>query len=130
MCYRNAALSLLMNVTPFVGYLDHFPVRARNESDNVLIELGDMASAYWSGGSDRWRRKRLKEVIDKLWAHLLCLHYDNLSETVGWGPFLDADQRETQQDAGEFLENLLVNGDAESQYREKSAGTTTATLSH
>jgi hypothetical protein len=49
-------------------------------------------------------------------AHLLYLSYDD-RPTVGWGPFLDAEQRETKQDAGDFLENLLINGGAECEYR-------------
>ena len=117
MCYRNSALSLLMNVTPFVGYLDHLSVRGRNTGDNVLIELGDMAAAYWSGGSDEQRRQRLRGSIDRLWAHLLYFNNDDM-DTVAWGPFLDSEQRETQQDAGDFLQNMLVNGDAGCQYRE------------
>lgn len=82
----------------------------------MLFELGDMAAAYWSIGSDKKRRQRLGDIIDKLWAHLLYLNYDDL-DTVGWGPFLDSEQLELQQDAGDFLENLLVNGDAECLYR-------------
>jgi hypothetical protein len=117
MCYRNAALSLLMNITPFVGYVDQFSMRSRDVADNVLLELADMATAYWSDVSDEDRREKLGEIIDKLWAHLLYLDYDDLSSTVGWGPFLDSQQREMQQDAGDFLENLLNNGAAECQYR-------------
>ncbi len=113
MCYRNAALSLLVNVAPFVGYLDQFSLQTRNTNENVLIELGDMATAYWSQDSEEQRRERLRPIIDKLWAHLLCLNYDNRAGTVGWGPFLDSTQREMQQDAGDFLENLLVNADGE-----------------
>ena len=117
MCYRNAVLSLLMNITPFVGYLNHFPGQTRNTAQNVLVELGEMATAYWSSGSDEQRRDRLEGIIGKLWAHLLYFNNDDM-DTVGWGPFLDSDQNETQQDAGDFLENLLTNGDAECRYRE------------
>lgn len=115
MCYRNAVLSLLMNITPFVGYLKHFPTKTLNTVQTVLVELGEMATAYWSSGSDEQRRDRLGGIIDKLWAHLLSFNNDDM-DTVGWGPFLDSDQNETQQDAGDFLENLLTNGDAECRY--------------
>lgn len=118
MCYRNAALSLLMNITPFVGYLEQFPIRTKHAGENLLLELGEMATAYWSGEPDEQRREKLEGIIDKLWAHLLYLNYDDLPDTIGWGPFLDCEQRETQQDAGDFLETLLVNGGAECEYRE------------
>lgn len=106
-----------MNVTPFVGYLDQFSMRSREIADNVLIELGDMSNQYWSDSSDEVRRGQVRETIDRLWAHLLYLDYDDLPETMGWGPFLDSRQQEMQQDAGDFLENLLNNGAAECHYR-------------
>lgn len=118
MCYRNAALSLLMNIPSFVGYLDHFSVRSRDDGDNVLFELGEMATAYWSDITNEERREKLSEAMDGLWQHLLYLNYDDRPCTTGWGPFLDSDQREMQQDAGDFLENLLNNGDAECEYRQ------------
>ncbi len=76
-----------------------------------------MSNQYWSDTSDEVRRGEVGQTIDRLWAHLLCLDYDDLPETVGWGPFLDSRQRETQQDAGDFLENLLNNGAAQCHYR-------------
>ena len=45
-------------------------------------------------------------------------NYDDLPCMAGWGPFLDSEQQEMQQGAGDFLENLLNNGDAESEYRQ------------
>lgn len=116
MSYRNATL-LLMNTTPIVRYLDQISTRREQASDTVFVELGEMAVAYWSPGSDQERRNTLGGILDKLWAHLLYLNYDDLPKTAGWGPFLDFEQRETQQDAADFLENLLHNGNAQCQYR-------------
>ena len=45
MCYHNAALSLLVNVTSFVGYFDEISVRSRDTGDNVLFESGEIATA-------------------------------------------------------------------------------------
>jgi hypothetical protein len=118
MCYRNATLSLLMNTTPIVRYLDQISARRAQTSDTVFVELGEMAIAYWSPGCDQERRNTLDGILERLWAHLLYLNYDDSDETVGWGPFLDSEQRETQRDAAEFLENLLHNGNAQCQYRE------------
>jgi hypothetical protein len=70
MCYRNAALTLLMNIPPFVKYLDQFHLQTKNKDENVLLELNEMATAYWSGGSDEERRQQLESIIEKLWAHL------------------------------------------------------------
>jgi hypothetical protein len=118
MCYRNAALSLLMNIAPFVAYLDQFSLQNMKTGENILIELGDMATVYWSSNSKEERTEKLGEIISKLWAHLLYLNNANQAETAGWGPFLDSEEHETQQDAGDFLENLLLNGNGESHYSE------------
>jgi hypothetical protein len=117
MCYRNATLSLLMNIPQFVGYLSHLGFRTRSTGDSVLSELEEIATAYWSDGSDDKRRDGLPDIIGKLWQNLRHLTYDNDPMTVGWGPFLDKKERETQQDAGDFLECLLTNGDASLQYQ-------------
>jgi hypothetical protein len=46
-CYRNAALSLLMKIPPFVGYLNHIHLQTKSKDENVLLELNGMATAYW-----------------------------------------------------------------------------------
>jgi hypothetical protein len=117
MCYRNATLSLLMDIAPVVRYLGNFSDRAGQTSDHIFTELCEAAIAYWTPESDQERRIKVDAVLDKLWAHLLYLHYDGHSETAGWGPFLDHEQQETQQDAADFLGNLLQNGDAQCRHQ-------------
>jgi hypothetical protein len=73
LCYRNAALALLMSLDPFLGWLRLYKSRLRQHKDKkslVGIRLLNIAQAYWTPRGVRPGREDLgagSKLVQRFW---------------------------------------------------------------
>ena len=102
LCYRNAVLSVLLQLNPFtqwLGGLDHkkIDLQGRHQTVRLLSKLA------WTCGHSPLE---VAPALSDLWQYVLCDH----SGSVGrWPAYKPHDTTTQLQDAQDFLDQLLVN---------------------
>ena len=120
MCYCNSVITMLLNITPFVGYVNRIHgsnvmagltdpdtgAYIENPERDLLSRLNDVAVAYWSddlaGVSSE--QARIDQLVTDFWNYTIDLNA--FFDAVPWNPG-QGEERNTFQDAADYLLTVL-----------------------
>ena len=120
MCYCNSVIAMLLNIAPFVGYVNQVHgsnVMAgltdpntgafiENPERDLLSRLNDIAVAYWSdnlaGVSSK--QARIDQLVTDFWNYTVDLNAS--FDAAPWNPG-QGKERNTFQDAADYLLTVL-----------------------
>src|SRR5271154_1797933 len=120
MCYCNSVITMLLNISPFVGYINQVHgsnvmagltdpntgAYIENPERDLLSRLNDIAVAYWSdnlaGVSSK--QARIDQLVTDFWNYTMDLNAS--FDTAPWNPG-PTEERNTFQDAADYLLTVL-----------------------
>jgi hypothetical protein len=120
MCYCNSVITMLLNITPFVGYINQLHgsnvMTGLTDPDtgayietperDLLSRLNDIAVAYWSDDSTGVSSKqaRIDQLVTDFWNYTMDLNAS--FDAAPWNPG-QGTERSTFQDAADYLLTVL-----------------------
>jgi hypothetical protein len=120
MCYCNSVITMLLNITPFVGYVNQLHgsnvmagltdpdtgVYIENPERDLFSRLNDVAVAYWSDDSAGVSSKqtRIDQLVTDFWNYTIDLNAS--FDAAPWNPG-QGEERNTFQDAADYLLTVL-----------------------
>jgi hypothetical protein len=120
MCYCNSVITMLLNITPFIGYVNRVHgsnvmagltdpdtgAYIENPERDLLSRLNDIAIAYWSddpaGVSSK--QARINQLVTDFWNYTMDLNAS--FDAMPWNPG-QGKERYTFQDAADYLLTVL-----------------------
>ena len=118
-CYMNASIAVLINLTPFLGFLDQIYETDYEKSGpqgaadrDILARLKSIAEVYWAKPT-RQRQNDIDSVANKFKTWFLrvigTISKDPLFR--GTNPFLPATERPAEEDASDSMDKILEIAD-------------------
>jgi hypothetical protein len=120
MCYCNSVITMLLNITPFVGYVNRVHgsnIQAgltdpdtgaplENPETDLLSRLNELAIAYWSTPTTRATNKQtqINRLVMAFWNYTMDLNA--FFNAAPWNPGKGKDKK-TFQDAADYLSTIL-----------------------
>jgi hypothetical protein len=120
MCYCNSIITMLLNIAPFVGYVNRVHgsnvmagltdpdtgAYIENPERDLLSRLNDIAVVYWSDNSARASSKqaRIDQLVTNFWNYTMDLNAS--FDAAPWNPG-QGEERNTFQDAADYLLTVL-----------------------
>jgi Ubiquitin carboxyl-terminal hydrolase len=120
MCYCNSVITMLLNITPFAGYVNQLHgsnvmagltdpdsgAYIENPERDLLSRLNDVAVAYWSDDSAGVSSKqaRIDQLVTAFWNYTIDLNAS--FDAAPWDPG-QGKERNTFQDAADYLLTVL-----------------------
>jgi hypothetical protein len=120
MCYCNSIITMLLNITPFVGYINQIHgsnvmagltdpdtgAYIENPEPDLLSRLNDVAVAYWSNdlAGVSSKQARIDQLVMDFWNYTMDLNTS--FDAVPWNPG-QGKERNTFQDAADYLLTVL-----------------------
>ena len=108
LCYANVSIAMLMNLTPFVGFLEQHGSAPRYYNDDnrleqdILARLNDIAMEYWSADG-RGKQTRVEALAKNFKQWLIDVANRGLyNGTNPWAPTVGS-----HEDASESLDKIL-----------------------